>query len=122
MTVEHPISDEVLDLVAIALSKKEHYMAYNNSLYFIDKGDVHFFKTKDEANDFSESNVSDRNRFAVLHFNSIQDVLMQVPYGEQLSHLLSLDPDANGLHNKEGDAFTDALIDHFESQQFSLFN
>ena len=44
MNNEHPISDEVLELVNIALSKGEHWMAYNQSLYFIDKEDVHFFK------------------------------------------------------------------------------
>ena len=29
MNNEHPISDEVLELVNIALSKGEHWMAYN---------------------------------------------------------------------------------------------
>ncbi|HMT97324.1 MAG TPA: hypothetical protein PKC62_11605, partial [Ferruginibacter sp.] len=119
---EHPIADEVLDLVTIALSKGEKYMAYNNSLYFIDKDDIHFFKTKEEAEEFAESNLSDRDRFSVLHFNSIKDVLSQIPYGEQLNQQLNLDPDANGLYNKDGNDFTDALIDHLESQQLSLFD
>jgi hypothetical protein len=44
MNNEHPISDEVLELVNIALSKGEHWVAYDQSLYFIDKEDVHFFK------------------------------------------------------------------------------
>ncbi|MFX6027742.1 hypothetical protein ABTE84_20550, partial [Acinetobacter baumannii] len=81
---EHPIADEVLDLVSIAVSKGEKYMAYNNSLYFIDKSDVHFFKTRDEAVEFAENNISDRDRFAVLHFNSVKDILNQIPYGEEL--------------------------------------
>lgn len=122
MTTEHPIADEVLDLVSIALSKGENYMAYNNSLYFIDKTDVHFFRTKQEAVGFAETNISDRDRFSVLHFNSVADILRRVPYGEALSKQLNLDPDANGLYNKDGNEFTDALIDHFESQQLSLFN
>jgi hypothetical protein len=50
MNVEHPISDEVLDVTTVALSKGEHWMAYNNSLYFIGKEDVHFFKNQTEAN------------------------------------------------------------------------
>jgi len=33
----HPISDEVLDLADMALSKGKHWMAYNQSLYFIEK-------------------------------------------------------------------------------------
>jgi hypothetical protein len=122
MTTEHPIADEVLDLVSIALTKGEKYMAYNNSLYFISKYDIHFFRTKEDAVAFAENNLSDRDRFSVLHFNSIKDILIQIPYAEQINQQLSLDPDANGLHNKVGNDFTDALIDYFESQQLSLFN
>lgn len=122
MNNQHPIADEVLELVIVALSKNEHYMAYNNSLYFIDKDDIHFFRTKEEATDFSKNNISDRDNFSVLHFNSIKDVLEQIPYGESISHQLNLDPDANSLYNKNGNAFTDALIDHFESQQLSVFD
>jgi hypothetical protein len=122
MITEHPIADEVLDLVSIAVSKGEKYMAYNNSLYFIDKSDVHFFKTRDEAVEFAENNISDRDRFAVLHFDSVKDILNQIPYGEELQRQLNSDPDANGLYNKDGNDFTDALIDHFESQQLLLFD
>jgi len=39
-----------------------------------------------------------------------------------LERSLGVDPDANGLYNKDGNAFTDALIDHIEAQQLSLFN
>ena len=122
MKSEHPIADEVLDLVTIALSKGEHYMAYNNNLYFIDKDDIHFFRTKEEANEFSTDNISDRDNFFVLHFNSIKDILAKIPYGESISRPKQLDPDENGLHNNYGNAFTDALIDHFESQQLSVFD
>lgn len=122
MISEHPIADEVLDLVSIALSKGEKYMAYSNNLYFIDKSDVHFFKSKDEANEFAENNISDKDYYIVLRINSIQDLLTQISYGEELKHQLNLNPDANGLHNKDGNDFTDALIDHIESQQLSLSN
>ncbi|MCA6447022.1 MAG: hypothetical protein IM562_07645, partial [Chitinophagaceae bacterium] len=44
----------------------------------------------------------------------------QIPYGEELQRQLNPDPDANGLYNKDGNDFTDALIDHFESQQLLL--
>lgn len=46
MNKEHPISDEVLDLAQLALLKGQNHMAYNNSLYFIDKDDVHFLARK----------------------------------------------------------------------------
>ena len=54
MTTEHVISDEVIDLVNLALSKGENWLAYNQTLYFLDKNDIHFFKTKDEAKEFAE--------------------------------------------------------------------
>lgn len=51
MNKEHPISDEVLNLANIALSKGEYWMTYNKSLYFIDKNDVRFFPNEtDEMN------------------------------------------------------------------------
>ena len=46
------IADEVLDKAAMAAAKGEHWMAHNNSLYFIGKEDVFFFVNKASANDF----------------------------------------------------------------------
>jgi hypothetical protein len=91
-------------------------MAYNQSLYFIDKSDVYFFKSKGEAHDFADNNIGNRDNFHVLHFNSLLDIYKEIPYGEKAV----TNPDANGLYNHEGNAFTDALIDHIEQQQ-SLF-
>lgn len=116
MAKEHPIADEVLDLVTAALSKGEHWMAYNNSLYFLDTGDVYFFKDKEEALLFSESNYSDHDNFHVLHFRSIADVFRQIPYGEA-NYIVN--PDGNGLYDRDGNYFTDALIDHLERQQIT---
>ena len=116
MTNEHAISDEVLELVQLALSRGDHWMAYNQSLYFIDKSDVHFFTSQQEANEFANDNFSDRDSFHVLHFNSMLDIFKEIPYGEKIVN----DPDANGLYNHEGNNFTDALVDHIEQNQ-SLF-
>ncbi len=47
MNKEHAIADDVLDLIEIAISKGEEWMAYNNSLYFLDKEETCVFsKTK----------------------------------------------------------------------------
>lgn len=121
MKTNHPISGEVIELANIALDKGEHWMAYNQSLYLIDTNDVHFFITQKEANVFANDNFSDRDNFYVIHFNSIQDIFKEIPYGEKTVKEIVNNPDANGLHNYEDNAFTDALIDHFEKQQ-SLFN
>ncbi len=96
MNNEHPISEEVLDLAQGALSKGHNWMAYNNSLYFIDKEDVHFFKNEIEAKEFANNNISDRDNFYVIHFNYILDILKDIPYGQWMNRE-PLDPDANGF-------------------------
>ncbi len=121
MNNENVIADEVMDLVNLALSKGENWLVYNQTLYFVDKNDIHFFKTKDEAKGFAESNVSDRDNYQLLYFTSLADIYKALPYGDRIESHLVNNPDANGLHNKEGNEFTDALIDHIETQQ-SVFN
>ena len=118
MNKEHVISDEVLDKVQVALSKGNNWMAYNNSLYFIDPEDVFFFDNKDSANEFADNNVSDYDRYVVMYASSVADVLRKIPYEESLNKEIT-NPDANGLYNTDGNAFTDALIDHIEQQQLS---
>jgi hypothetical protein len=76
----HVISDEVLDLIKTALSKNEHWMAYNNSLYFIDKSDIHFFKTKEEAQTFSTDNISDQDRFHVIQLGYPEQIFTKIDY------------------------------------------
>jgi len=121
MNNEHSISDEVLDLAELALSEGKHWMAYNHSLYFVDKDDVYFFDSQNEAVDFANDNISDRDSFCTIRFNSIKDILEKIPYDNQINDEMKKNPDANGLYNPEGNAFTDSLIEHFEQQQ-SLFN
>lgn len=122
MKREHPISDEVLDLATIALSKGEHWMAYNQAIYFIDKTDVHFFRTKTEATEFVKDNMSDRESLSVIYLESSEDMLKKIPYGELIKMEPFQNSEANGLYNQEGNSVTDALIDPSEGQQLSLFN
>ena len=78
----HAISDEVLDATILALSKGEHWMAYNGSLYFIDVKDIYFFKEKQEAIDFVKNNISDHDHFTAIQIDSVDDVLRKVRYGD----------------------------------------
>lgn len=94
MNKEHAISDEVLEIVQMAISRNENWMAYNNSLYFLDKEDVHFFKEKGAAEVFASDNISDHDNFSIINVKSIADVLRQIPYGEALNKEL------NNLSNK----------------------
>lgn len=119
MNKEHVISDEVLDKVQVALSKGNNWMAYNNSLYFIEPEDVFFFDSKDSANEFADNNVSEFDRYVVIYASSVADVLRKIPYEESLSKEIT-NPDANGLYNPDGNAFADALIDQIEQQQLLI--
>ena len=116
MNEEHVISDEVLDKVGIALSKGNNWMAYSNSLYFIDQDDVYFFDNKDSANEFADNNVGDYDRYVVMYASSVADVLRKISYEGSFKQRIS-NPDANGLYNPDGNEFTDSLIDHIEQQQ-----
>lgn len=113
---EHVISDELMYEINLALANGENWMAYNTGLYFLQKDVVYFFKDKTDAHEFAENNISDVDSFKVIHFDSVAALLSQIPYGNELERKL-IDPDTNGLHNKDGNDFTDALIDHFEQTQ-----
>lgn len=116
MKNEHVISDEVLKLCNEALANGENWMVYNGSLYFIEKDEVEFFKSKTDAEEFAFNNHSDRDHYSVIHFNSLRDIYNQIPYATEL---LS-DPDANGLYNYEGNPFTDALIENIEQESLNI--
>ena len=49
MSPGHVISDELLEQAQISFSKGEHWIAYNTITYFLEDGDLYFFKTSDEA-------------------------------------------------------------------------
>lgn len=116
MEKSHVLSDSLFDEAQHELSRGNHWVAYNTKTYFLDNGDMWFFPSKDEADTFADDNISDLDAYAVIRADSIEELLRQFPYGEFLEKQLT-DPDANGLSNKDGNEFTDALIDHFEEQQ-----
>ena len=84
MKDEYVISDELLQAAQVSFQRGENWFAYNRSLYFLDKEDVYFFKSSDEAYEFSSDNISDRDNFQVLHARSIDELLKQMPYGKDL--------------------------------------
>lgn len=117
MNNRHPISEDVLNNAQLALLKGDRWMAYNQTLYLIEKEDVHFFHSQQDANEFATNNLSDRDSFNVIQFNSIKDVLDRLPANEISVTEVMEHPDTNGLFNTDGNDFTDALIDHWEQQQ-----
>lgn len=89
MIKEHVISDEVWNNIHLAIMHNETWMAFNSASYFLEKDDVYFFKSADEAHEFSANNVNDYDSYKVIYANTVQDVLRQIPYGERLENYLS---------------------------------
>lgn len=54
MNEAHVISDALFEQVQFELSFNRNWVAYNTVNYFLDKGDVYFFRYKDEAMEFSK--------------------------------------------------------------------
>lgn len=119
---KHVISSGLLETAQFEITFGNEWMAYNQSLYFIHKGDVHFFNSRENAVQFANDNFSDYDNYQVMQIRSVRDLIERIKYDAALDNNLQHDPDANGLYSKDGNAFTDALIDHIETQQSSLFN
>jgi hypothetical protein len=83
---EHVLSEELLEAATIAFQKNAHWVAYNTIPYFLEKGDVYFFSTNDEAHEFACNNISEYDNYEVFHAYSITDLLKRIPYGESLDN------------------------------------
>ncbi len=81
MMEEHVISDALFEKAQFEISFGREWVAYNTVPYFLDKGDVEFFKNKDEAEEFSANNISEYDDYRIINVTSIQDFLVQIPYG-----------------------------------------
>jgi len=81
MTEEHVIADALFEQAQFEIAFGREWVAYNTIPYFLDKGDVQFFKNKDEAFEFSANNISEYDDYRVISVTSIQDFLLQIPYG-----------------------------------------
>lgn len=86
---EHVISEELLNEARFAFSNNEHWIAYNTIPYFLEDSDMYFFKTSDEAHEFSDNNISEYDNYRVIHALSIDELLKQIPYGEKLDKQIS---------------------------------
>ena len=84
MQQEHVISDDLFHLANVKMNQGNYFVAYNTVNYFLDKDDMYFFKSKYEANEFSDNNISEYDNFKVIHAASVDELLRQIPYGELL--------------------------------------
>ncbi len=90
MNQEHVISDELLKEVQAAFASKEYWIAYNTIPYFLERGDMYFFKDRDEAHEFSENNISEYDDYAIILARSVDELFRQIPYGEKITEQLSI--------------------------------
>ena len=97
MNNEYVISDEVLDFIKLSVTKGENWMAYNTSLYFIDKDDIYFFKSREEANEFSYNSSSDYDRFNVIHLSYPEEIFKKINYND--SPEIKQSPDLSQIKN-----------------------
>ncbi|MEP7376187.1 MAG: hypothetical protein ABI675_22515 [Chitinophagaceae bacterium] len=88
MNYEHVISDELFNEAQAAFAVNEHWIAFNTIPYFLERGDMYFFKDRDEAHEFSENNLSEYDNYAVMHVRSVDELLRQIPYGQRLEQQL----------------------------------
>jgi hypothetical protein len=89
MFPEHVISDEIFDKALSEFARGPRWIAYNTVSYFLEKGDVYFFRKEDEAREFSRFNISDYDNYNVIYASSVIDLLKQIPYGEPMDHRLN---------------------------------
>ena len=110
MREEHVISDGLFEQAQFEISFGREWIAYNTIPYFLDKGDVQFFKTKDEAHDFSSNKISEYDNYAVIKTTSIQDFLLQIPYGRLEENKL------NNYSNKNLSIMNEKNYDYLKDQ------
>ncbi len=82
MKQQHVISDELLQEAQGAFAIDECWVAYNTALYFLDRGDMHFFKDRAEAQELGENNISEYDHYKIIYARSVDELLKQIPYGE----------------------------------------
>jgi len=93
---EHRISEVAMENMQDAINRNRCWIAYNTMSYFLGSGDLFPFKHKDEADEFADNNISDRDCFTVIKVLSVEDAVRQIVYGRTPGE--QLDPnEENGL-------------------------
>jgi hypothetical protein len=72
------ISPEVWEKVRVAMSRHEHWAAYNNTLLFIHEDDIKFFTNPLDADDYADRNLNDTDKMNVVRIDSLDDFKQKV--------------------------------------------
>lgn len=120
MRSKHPISNSVLDLAAVALSKGETWMAFDSAAYLLERSDVAFFKTEDDAVEFLVNEFGAGHQYGVIRFHSIEEILRQIPYGVAMEKSIAAGEELCPSERKE--LIVEDVLDRMLEQQLSLFD
>lgn len=69
------ISDVLFEQAANILLNRDCRVAYSSIPCFPDKGDMYFFKSRDEADAFSQNNVSEYDDYVIIYARSPGELL-----------------------------------------------
>jgi hypothetical protein len=112
MNKEHVIANELLETAQLSFSRGENWVAYNTIPYFLDKGSIYFFKTADEAHEFSDNNISEYDNYRVLHAYSADELLKQIPYGVALENQIYSTQNNFTMNEKNFEYLKDNIRNH----------
>ena len=114
---EHLISGSALEQIKSELVEGNHWMAYNTASYFLDKHDVYLFFSREQADEFSKSNIIEYDDFSVINVTTIEDVLKQISNKEQLSEIYKewLSTNTN-LNNQKTSFMNQKNFDYLKDQ------
>lgn len=84
MIEEQIISDDALQHIDQQLANRLHWLAYNTVPFILDRSDMFFFKSREEAVEFADHNINDYNLLRIIHAWSKEEILLQAVYGEVL--------------------------------------
>ncbi|MBE7170400.1 MAG: hypothetical protein INR73_07415 [Williamsia sp.] len=119
MTETRPIAEEVLDAATVALANGNKWMAYNDASLLLEGPDVSFFKTKDDAIEFIINNYGIQHQYELIRFNTVEDILRQIPNSVAGQESRAASKDQNHL---DEDDFIEDVLDKMAQQQFDLYD
>lgn len=106
---EHVIADALLDIARFEIAHGNSFIAYNQINYFLDKPDMYFFKNSDEANEFAANNISEYDQYKIIRAASVDELLMQIPYGESLRIKLLTTKNLSDMNERNFDYLSNQL-------------
>jgi hypothetical protein len=103
MEKQNVISDELMKEIESQVKSNHNWIAYNSINYFLEKGDVFFFKNKDEADEFCMNNIGDYQNFQTIYAPTSDIAYQKIVYGEDLLLLNKMiaSPLKNTIMNQE---------------------